>query len=115
MATNAGTSVAADKGLMVEKAGEAKKTHDELEGLLNSLMGYLSGTVRPAWEGMGGDSFEDELTRYSNNKNMLLDALADLTAALNGVTIHLDETEVKIQNAMHSMSAGGGIYAGLQA
>ncbi|GAA0714086.1 WXG100 family type VII secretion target [Dactylosporangium roseum] len=115
MATNAGTSVAADKTLMEEKAVEAKKTHDDLEALLNELMGYLSGTVRAAWEGVGGDSFGDELVRYTSSKNMLLGALADLTVALNGVTNHLHDTEAKIQNAMHSMSAGGGIYAGLQA
>lgn len=105
--------VKAEKQVMSAKIQETKSTHDNMDGLLTELLKYMATTVKPAWEGMSGDSFQDELTKYTTAKNQLVDALADLVTVLNEVLNNLDTTDVKMQKVMQSQHGPGEVYAGL--
>ncbi|GHE14699.1 WXG100 family type VII secretion target [Klenkia taihuensis] len=107
MATNA------DPVQMRSFATGAEQTADSIRGMLNSLMGQLSG-LESTWKGRGGTSFIQVKSTVETEVNKLHAALTAMGGDIRTAANNYDTGDEEQSSAMQSVqSTTTGITAGL--
>lgn len=107
MATNA------DPDQMRSFAGGAEQTADSIRGMLNSLMGQLSG-LESSWKGRGGTSFIQVKSTVETEVAKLHAALTAMGGDIRTAANNYDSGDEEQSGAMQTVqSATTGITSGL--
>jgi WXG100 family type VII secretion target len=92
---------------MAKVAAQFEQVNSDLTGMLNKLMGRLSG-LQTAWVGSGGRAFESVKIQYEQDLAQLNKALADTAEAIRSSGVSYDSTD-SAAASMVAKSGGGGI------
>ena len=97
------TKAEADK--MEIAAGKFESVNDDLQSMLTTLMGRLTG-LQSAWQGVGGKAFEQVKMQYEADQKALSAALTETASAIRSAGISYSASDSEAASRVAKSNSG---------